>query len=86
MATINLYWYDLKRDKQVEILRKVGDNGNWDAFPIASIDVEDGNFDVTSCYECGEPFVLTKEFMKDYLSSGLCPNCYAKAVEISNWR
>ena len=41
---IEIYWQDLTLSKQREILQAFGENGNWDVFPIAAIDVptEDG--------------------------------------------
>ena len=36
---IEIYWQDLTRAKQSEILQAFGENGNWDVFPIAAIDV-----------------------------------------------
>lgn len=34
---IEIYWQDLTKEKQQEILDKCGDNGNYDVFPIAQI-------------------------------------------------
>ena len=36
---IEIYWQDLTQAKQNEILQVFGENGNWDVFPIAAIDV-----------------------------------------------
>ena len=36
---IEIYWQDLIQAKQSEILQAFGENGNWDVFPIATIDV-----------------------------------------------
>ena len=38
--TIEIYWNDLTREKQEELLNVLGDNGNYDVFPIAIIEVE----------------------------------------------
>ena len=38
--TIEIYWNDLTREKQLELLNALGDNGNYDVFPIATIEVE----------------------------------------------
>ena len=38
--TIEIYWKDLTREKQQELLNALGDNGNYDVFPIATIEVE----------------------------------------------
>ena len=40
MVTIEFYWGDLTEKKQKEILELVGDNNNWDVFPIATLDIE----------------------------------------------
>lgn len=34
---IDIYWSDLTKEKQQEILDAFGENGNYDVFPIASI-------------------------------------------------
>ena len=34
---IEIYWQDLTKEKQREILNKLGENGNWDVFPIVQI-------------------------------------------------
>lgn len=41
MKTIEIYFDDLTEEKQKEILNKLGDNGNYDVFPIATIEVDD---------------------------------------------
>lgn len=38
--TIEIYWNDLTADKQQELLNALGDNGNYDVFPIATIEIE----------------------------------------------
>ena len=38
---IQIFWDDLTSEKQQEILNALGDNGNYDVFPIAEIDVDD---------------------------------------------
>lgn len=44
MKTIEIYWDDIVPEKQKEILEVTnGDNGNWDVFPIATIDIEGEN-------------------------------------------
>ena len=44
--SIEIYWQDLTPAKQSEILQAFGGNGNYDIFPIATLDVpeEDGTF------------------------------------------
>ena len=37
--SIEIYWQDLTPAKQSEILQAFGENGNYDVFPIASLDV-----------------------------------------------
>ena len=45
MITIEIYWDDLTVGKQKEIREELNmesdDNGNWDVFPIATLDFED---------------------------------------------
>lgn len=40
---IEIYWDDLTEKKQVEILAALGENGNYDVFPIATIPVCEDN-------------------------------------------
>ena len=37
---IEIYFGDLRPEKQQEILDALGNNGNYDVFPIATISVE----------------------------------------------
>lgn len=39
--TIEIYWGDLREEKQKEILETLGENGNYDVFPIAVLEIED---------------------------------------------
>ncbi len=39
--TIEIYWDDLKKEKQQELLHLLGDNNNWDINPIAVIEIEE---------------------------------------------
>ena len=41
MATVEIYWDDLTERKKVEIIRVMGDNCNYDLFPIAVISNEE---------------------------------------------
>lgn len=41
MITIEFYWNDLTEKKQKEIIELIGDNNNWDVFPIATLDIEE---------------------------------------------
>ena len=45
-GSIEIYWQDLTPAKQSEILQALGENGNYDVFPIATLDVpeEDEEF------------------------------------------
>ena len=46
MATIEIYWNDLIPEKQQEILEAFGDEiGNYDVFPIVTLEFEDKKFD-----------------------------------------
>ena len=38
---IEIYFNDLVKSKQEEIIEKLGDNGNYDIIPIAKIPTED---------------------------------------------
>lgn len=38
---IQIYWEDLTEEKQNEILEALGDNSNYDIFPIATIVIDD---------------------------------------------
>ncbi len=53
MITIEFYWNDLTEKKQNEIREALGmepdDNGNWDVFPIATLEVEEE-------FECDPPY------------------------------
>lgn len=42
MATIEIYWDDLTPEKRQEILEALGgENGNYDVFPIVTLEFED---------------------------------------------
>ena len=41
--TIEIYWQDLTEEKQQELLNLLGGNQNWDVFPIAEIEIEEGD-------------------------------------------
>ena len=46
MKTVEIYWNDLTTEKQQEILEALdGDDGNYDVFPIATLEFEDKKFD-----------------------------------------
>ena len=37
---LSIYWSDLNEKKKQEIIEEFGDNFNWDAFPIVTLDIE----------------------------------------------
>lgn len=39
--SIQIFFQDLVPEKQQEIINALGDNGNYDVFPIAEIEVDD---------------------------------------------
>jgi len=41
----DLYWDDLSSEAQSELLSLMGENGNYDVFPIASINIEQKDID-----------------------------------------
>lgn len=41
MKRIEIYFDDLTKEKQKEIIDVLGDNGNYDVFPIAEIEFEE---------------------------------------------
>ena len=41
-GSIEIYWQDLTPAKQREILQAFGENGNYDVFPIATLEVPEG--------------------------------------------
>ena len=41
MPIIEIYFDDLTEEKQKEILDTLGDNGNYDLFPLASLEYEE---------------------------------------------
>ena len=41
MLTIEIYFDDLTEEKQKEILDTLGDNGNYDLVPLASLEYEE---------------------------------------------
>lgn len=43
---IEFYWNDLTAEKQQEIMSLLGDNGNWDVFPFATLEIETDNSEV----------------------------------------
>lgn len=46
---IEIYWDDLIPAKQAELLALLGDNGNYDVFPLCTIELEGDESDV-----CGD--------------------------------
>ena len=41
LKTIEIYWNDLTEKKQKEIVDIIDDDGNYDIYPIAIIEIED---------------------------------------------
>ena len=41
LKTIEIYWNDLTKEKQKEIVDIIGDDGNYDIYPIAIVEIED---------------------------------------------
>ena len=47
MKTIEIYWNDLTPEKQQEIFEALGgEDGNYDVFPIVTLEFEDKKFDI----------------------------------------
>lgn len=42
---IEFYWKDLTKEKQQEILDKLGDNMNWDVIPFCTLEIEEDDVD-----------------------------------------
>lgn len=40
---------------------------------------------IETCFECHDKFEVTKRFEKDWISAGMCPSCFAKATNRTNW-
>jgi hypothetical protein len=59
----DIYWDDLTANTQAELLRLMGENGNYDVFPLASISVtpEDGD-------EHGTGYVLYGEYLLEQVN------------------
>lgn len=46
MKTVEIYWNDLTPEKQQEIFEALGgEDGNYDVFPIVTLEFEDKKFD-----------------------------------------
>ena len=46
MKTVEIYWNDLTPEKQQELFEALGgEDGNYDVFPIVTLDFEDKKFD-----------------------------------------
>ena len=39
--TVEIYFQDLTKEKQQEIIEVFGDNNNWDVFPIIELSTDD---------------------------------------------
>ena len=40
-SLIEIYWQDISKEKQEEIIEAFGDNQNYDVFPIVQIPTDD---------------------------------------------
>ena len=47
MKTVEIYWKDLTKEKQEEINRVIGDDNNYDTFPVATISVDETKDEIT---------------------------------------
>ena len=47
MKTIEIYWSDLSLSKQKEIFEQLGDNGNYDIFPLTIIEYEEESYELS---------------------------------------
>ena len=46
MKTVEIYWNDLTPEKQQELFEALGgEDGNYDVFPIVTLEFEDKKFD-----------------------------------------
>lgn len=63
MKTVEIYWKDLSEAKQREIFELLGDNGNYDTFPIAVIDYELNEGEVESLSD--EEFNVLNKIAKE---------------------
>ena len=45
--TIEIYLKDLTREKRAEIINALGDNGNYDVFPIATLEIDSDGDDTS---------------------------------------
>ena len=63
MKTVEIYWKDLTEVKQREILELLGDNGNYDIFPIAVIDYELNKGELESLSD--EEFIVLNKIAKE---------------------
>lgn len=57
MTTVDIYWDDLTEEKRQELYELLGDNGNYDVFPITSIEVE-GERKIVLIERCGKPMTV----------------------------
>ena len=47
MKTVEICWNDLTKEKQEEIIRVIGDDNNYDTFPVAIITVKETKDKIT---------------------------------------
>jgi hypothetical protein len=50
MKVIKIFWSDLTPSKQEEMLELLGDNRNYDVFPLTIIEYEDSSIDTQGVF------------------------------------
>lgn len=63
-----IYWNNLNKETQKELLELMGDNGNYDVVPIATIPVKMEQEELTALYEKSVP-----EAVREYLERKSTP-------------
>ena len=65
--TIQIYLKDLTPEKQAEILNALGDNGNYDVFPIATIETNSADDDTSEEADAeAEAIELRARYEREY--------------------
>ena len=62
MIKIRIYWQDLTPEMQEKLISVMGDNCNWDCFPIATLEIEDEKDAVIDSF-LGDRKITMKEEM-----------------------
>ena len=63
-----IYWSNLNKETQKELLELMGDNGNYDVVPIATIPVKMEQAELAALYEKAVP-----EAVREYLERKSAP-------------